>query len=126
MEFEFPMFVRLKDSGDVRKYSSIWEMQRDFEHIDVENQEYEAWDATGLPLQLSVQKPVWLRIESTDKAAKPRELTDAIHEFAKLQDVHVDLSGLSKSQFSIVLDEVSAAVEQKLQSKSWLRRRLKS
>jgi hypothetical protein len=125
MEFQFLVFIRMKDCGDVRKYSSVFEMQHDFERIDVENDEYEAWDPSGLPLKLSVQKPVWLRIESMGITAKPRELADAIRKFAKLQDVPVDLSGLSGFQFSAVLDEVSATVDQKRRSKSWLRKRLK-
>jgi hypothetical protein len=29
MEFQFPVFVRMKDPGDVRKYSSVFEMQRE-------------------------------------------------------------------------------------------------
>jgi hypothetical protein len=62
-EFQSPIFVLLKDCGEVRRYNSVREMQYDFEEVDVENEEYGTWDALGTPLHLSVQKGAeWLRV----------------------------------------------------------------
>ncbi len=62
-------------------------MQYHFEQVDVEGEEYEAWDAVGTPLQLSVQKGAeWLQVEPRGTPA-PRELADAIREFARLEAV---------------------------------------
>jgi len=49
--WQFPVFVKSKDSGDVNSYNSVKEMLRALEQIDVENDEYQAWDATGLPAE---------------------------------------------------------------------------
>ena len=43
----FPIFIRAKDSGELRKFSSVHELQRKVERIDIENGEYEAWDNDG-------------------------------------------------------------------------------
>jgi hypothetical protein len=59
----FPIKVREKDSGKIREYSSVEKMERQLEAIDIENEEYEAWDAEGRPVIMSVQKPHWLRLE---------------------------------------------------------------
>jgi len=122
MELKFPVLVREKDCGDVRKYSSILEMQYHFEKIDVENDEYEAWDANGVPLSLSVQEPMWLRVEASETPASADGLASAISKFAELQGLQVDLSRLSAGQFSAVLDEVGAAINRKWKSKTWWQR----
>jgi len=97
-------------------------MQYDFEQIDVEYKEYDAWDASGIPLTLSVQKmAAWLRLEPTGPP-KPQQLVDAIKEFARLQSVEVDTSKLSGGDFSGALEQVTSAVLAKLQSKSWWQR----
>jgi len=118
-DFQFPVFVRLKDCGDVRRYNSVADMQRDFEQIDVENEEYDAWDARATPLKLSVQKPsVWLRLESSG-VQNPEQLAHAITEFARLQSVQVDTSTLRHGDFSRVLEQVTATVVAKRQAQSW-------
>ena len=44
----------------MKSYGSLAEMQGDLEQIDVENGEYEAWDAGGTPLALSAQQEkIW-------------------------------------------------------------------
>ncbi len=122
MDFRFPIFVRTKDCGDVTEFSAVADMQREFERIDVENEEYEAWDANGVPLSLSVQEPVWLRVEAQSSGAKPVELANAIMRFAQAVGIEVDLSDLGRGGFSAALGEVRAAIERKQKSKSWLQR----
>jgi hypothetical protein len=119
---QLPIFVKLRDCGDVVRYDSIPKMQGYFEQIDVENQEYEAWDATGTPLRLSVQKSSdWLRIEP-GKRSEPEHLAIAIREFARLQGVDVDIVRLQAGDFTGALEQVTSAVRAKWQSKSWWQR----
>jgi hypothetical protein len=121
-QIQLPIFVRLKDCGDVVCYGSIPKMQAYFEKIDVENEEYEAWDAVGTRLTLSVQKSSdWLRIEPTTKS-EPEQLAKAITEFARLQAVDADIARLQAGDFTGALEQVSSAVRAKWQSKSWWQR----
>lgn len=65
----FPLFILAKDSGEIGSYSSLASIQRHLEAIDVENEEYEAWDADGLSLSLTVgpTKSAWLQILHTGR-----------------------------------------------------------
>jgi len=91
---QLPLFLRLKDCGDVVRYESVVKMQSQFEKIDVENEEYDAWDALGTRLRLSVQESTdWLRVDSTNP--EPTQLAKAIAEFARLQGVPADMSNRS-------------------------------
>ena len=119
-QIQLPIFVRLKDCGDVRCYDSISKMH--FEQIDVEYEEYEAWDATGIRLRLSVQKSSdWLRVEPTTES-EPDQLAKAITEFARLQGVDVDIVRLQAGDFTGALEQVTSAIRAKWRSKSWWQR----
>jgi hypothetical protein len=67
----FPIYVFEKDDGSVFEFPALNAMQQHLEAIDVENGEYEAWDAVGRCLDLSVGLPKseWLKIVSTDRQA---------------------------------------------------------
>ena len=118
-QFQLPILVRLKDRGEVRRYNSVRDMQDYFEQIDVENKEYEAWDAVGTPLELSVQKGAgWLRVEPGGTPT-PRQLTDAIREFARLEGVPVESSVLDLGDFPGALERVTSAVRLKRKAESW-------
>jgi hypothetical protein len=94
-------------------------MQYDFEEVDVENEEYEAWDAAGTPLHLSVQKgPEWLRVEPGGTPA-PRQLADAIREFARVEAVPIESSALDLGDFPGALEQVTSAVQLKREAESW-------
>lgn len=116
---QLPVFVRLKDSGEVSRYDAVADMQRDLEQIDVENEEYEAWDATAMPLKLSVQRSAeWVRLEPAANP-QPGQLAGAIEEFARLQGVPVDTSSLLRGDFSAALEHVTSAVQAKRRARSW-------
>ncbi|MGB9464044.1 MAG: hypothetical protein WBR10_02930 [Candidatus Acidiferrum sp.] len=101
------------------RYDSIAKMQTHFEQIDVENEEYETWDAAGTRLKMSVQKAdEWLRIEPMPNP-QPGQLADAITDFAHRQGVDVDISLLHAGDFSRVLEQVSSAIHAKWHSKTW-------
>lgn len=117
-----PIFVRLKDCGEVVRYDSLASMQTQLEPIDVENEEYEAWDTAGTLLRLSVKKSAaWLLVESTEKS-EPDRLASAIAEFARLQDMDLDVSMVRAGDFHCALEQVTSAVHAKQQSASWWRR----
>ncbi len=53
-DVQFPVYVVEKASEDVDVYTSYEVMQSFLEEIDVENNEYEAYDAEGFILRMSV------------------------------------------------------------------------
>ena len=65
----FPIYLLLKDCGEVITFSTQHKLRGHLEPIDVENNEYEAWDADGRVLALSVgpRKSEWLEIRRTDQ-----------------------------------------------------------
>jgi hypothetical protein len=71
----FPVYVLAKDCGDVMEFSSLSAMQGYIEAVDVENDEYAAWDTTGRLLQLSVGKSNsgWLQLVTTNQKASEQE-----------------------------------------------------
>ena len=106
----------------MRRFDSVRDMQNWFEQIDVENKEYEAWDATGVPLKLSVQKAKeWLRVEPGEKPS-PEQLANAIREFARIEAVHFESSALELGDFPVALEQVMSGVRSKWQAKSWWQR----
>jgi len=50
----FPVYVRGRDDGHVIEDPTLAAMQHHLEAIDVENEEYEAWDAQGIPAVCSL------------------------------------------------------------------------
>jgi hypothetical protein len=120
--WQFPVFVRSKDSGDVKSYNSVEAMCRHFEQIDIENKEYDAWDATGLPLNLSVQRSSqWLRLVPAS-AVQPNQLAAAIAEFAVRQNVQVDGLRLFAGGFPAALAQITSAIQARRQTQSWWQR----
>jgi hypothetical protein len=79
--FAFPVYLFTKDDGSVMEFPTRTAMQGYLEAIDVENEEYEAWDATGRSLNLGVGEPgtEWLKITSAEHFASE-------HEFRAIKD----------------------------------------
>lgn len=93
-DFAFPVFVRVKDDGSVVEFPTQVAMQGYLEAIDVDNGEYEAWDAKGQRLELGVAKSnsEWLKIVLMEGQASEEE-------FAALKDraaTHTSYAPLSK------------------------------
>lgn len=76
----FPIYVR-DDAKDVMSFPSVEVMQGYLEPIDIENHEFEAWDAEGRVLELAVGKPKsqWLKVSQSDR-------TLLQGEFAEIRD----------------------------------------
>jgi len=118
----FPVFVLAKDCGEVSRFNSVEELQRQLEEIDVENDEYAAWDRTGTSLKLSVQKPVWLRIEPEALKPQQSQLRDALMQYAAALGVEVKIDGTSEADFEKAFAQISAHADSNGPSKSFLGR----
>ncbi|HTC92832.1 MAG TPA: hypothetical protein VK699_05215 [Terriglobales bacterium] len=76
MEIQFPIYVLMKDCEEVRCYRSLPELNW-MEAIDVENEEYQAWDASGRVLQLTAanvttSKAGEVSARATDRIEDPK------------------------------------------------------
>src|SRR5579863_10542041 len=122
IEINFPLFVRAKDSGEVSKFASIRELQVQVERIDIENQEYEAWDRNGLPVCLRLQDPpIWIKLEFSTEGFAADRLRHALREFAN--SVGVELSDqLPVSEFESAMELVRTEQEKKMLANSRIRR----
>lgn len=95
MKTTFPILVFEKDSGDILKFESLNQMQRNLERIDVENDEYAAWDANGQSVRLVVQEPSWLNVVPALESALP-DLRNSLERFARARLVNLtDEQGLA-------------------------------
>jgi len=103
---KFPIFVLLKDCGEVEKYPSIHAMQAELEAIDIENHEYLAWDADGIGLELGTQKPVWITIE--EKTKDWGSLVDAVRAFAASEKSETRSELSSVADIEEVLKSITA------------------
>jgi hypothetical protein len=94
----FPIYLLLKDCGDVITFASSEKMQGDLEAIDVENNEYEAWDADGRLLQLRVasEKFDWLQITKTDKVLSNVDFAEIKEKAIPYRDSESVLKGIGR------------------------------
>lgn len=69
MTWRFPIFVTEKDERvtEVIAYDSTEEIEQCLEEIDIENEEYLAWDSEGKRLSLRIEhrEHHWLRVTPT-------------------------------------------------------------
>jgi len=114
MNTVFPIFVRAKDTKEVAIFLSLEEIQRELEAIDVENGEYEAWDKEGVPLSMSVQTPVWLKLLPASSVARPEPLREAILSFASSIGVQLNQGEQTQIDLKALLEIV--LVERKKKS----------
>jgi hypothetical protein len=115
----FPLFVRAKDSGEIRKFCSIRELQSQVEKIDIENEEYEAWDKDGRPVGLKLQETeIWIGLEALSDNPAPEQLRRALLEFAKSIEVQLP----DHLPLETALDLVRAEQEKRMLAKSPIRR----
>jgi hypothetical protein len=122
MQINFPLFVRAKDSGEVAKFNSVQKLQGHIEKIDVENEEYEAWDKDGLPVQIKLQEPaLWIKVEPSAEDREPDQLRHALLEFAKSVGVQLP-DHFPTSAFVSTLDRIRAEQEKGMLAKSPVRR----
>lgn len=87
MSVAFPVLVLEKDSGDLMRFNSVAEVQKQLERIDVENEEYLAWESSGRPIRMAVEEPLWLKLESKADEPDTSGLFSALQRFADSRGV---------------------------------------
>jgi hypothetical protein len=97
----FPVLVLERDSGDVMRFESVAEMQKQLERIDVENEEYLAWESSGRPISMAVEEPLWLKLESTTTQPDTAGLFSALKRFAESRGVKVDAGDQNTSPLAL-------------------------
>ena len=84
MTIQYPVFVRAKDDGKIRMIledrQSSWNY---YEQIDVEDDNYEAWDAQGKPLQLAWDDQKGTRPVMTSAIPETGRLSAVLLEYAR-------------------------------------------
>ncbi|MCX7001705.1 MAG: hypothetical protein NTV22_00345 [bacterium] len=83
MNTRFPIYVLAKDCGEIAQFQNVYELQSTLEAIDIDNNEYAAWDSDGRPLCLRTQMPVWLDVRALSDMTDSSGLRDAFQKFAK-------------------------------------------
>lgn len=100
MSVAFPVLVLERDSGDVMRFNSVAEMQKQLERIDVENAEYLAWESGGRPIRMAVQEPLWLKLECSAPEPDTTGLFSALKKFAESRGVKVDAGDQNTSSLA--------------------------
>lgn len=59
----FPLVLLVRDSGEIMLFNSVYELQAHVERIDIDNDEYQAWDMLGRQLRLRAIRPIWIDVE---------------------------------------------------------------
>lgn len=124
MSIAFPIFIHAKDCGEVAKFESLDEMQRELEAIDIENGEYEAWDQNGTPMNMAVQTPVWLKLEPSASVPRPSELKEIILRFASSAGVQFNDEDTTSVDCETLFQRVVAEVETQKSSGGLLKKLL--
>lgn len=122
MKIDFSVFVLAKDCGEVLKFASVYEIQKELERQDIENREYDAWDCNGLPLNLKVQPPVWLNIEAQSSEPQLGRLAEALKKYGSTVGVEVKIEKMTAAEFNRVFHQISSYAEKQSTSKGILRR----
>lgn len=122
MKINYPVFILAKDCGEVLKFDSVYEMQRQLEKIDIENSEYEGWDRDGYPLDLKVQKPVWLNIEMRSSEPQREKLIQALTKYASAVGTELKIEGMAAAEYDKAFRKINDHIKKQNASKGFLRR----
>jgi hypothetical protein len=122
MDIQFPIFIRAKDSGYFQTFHSVYELQSELEKIDIKNEEYEAWDRSGVPVKLDVQEPVWLRatLLRVDDPQQ-RSLLECVPEFVRQTGID-GTDRLTNEKVEEIIAEANAALKKRRLERSSLAR----
>lgn len=113
----FPVFVLAKDCGEVTAFNSADELRRALEPIDVDNDEFLAWDAVGTPLTLETRpQPLWLHLRTTEAPPEPARLREHLLQYARDRSVALDASSVAGLPLSEVLRQIEKAASSRLDS----------
>jgi hypothetical protein len=73
--------IVIDENGDITVYSSAEQARRSLEAIDVRDNAYEAFDATGLRLVLTAEGDVVLPFIPDETVPDPSEVADRLRQF---------------------------------------------
>lgn len=119
MDVLFPVFVVMKDCGEISVFHTLDDLQNSLEPMDVENGEYDAYDGTGTPVRLvAAQEPTWLTFERVYALSAFESLEDAVAQYAARSKV--DLPGPTRTPEECV--SAIATIERSKDQARWLRR----
>jgi hypothetical protein len=121
MNPQFPLFLLSKDNDELAVFNSIQDIQRELERIDVENQEYEAWDSDGLEVVLSVREPMWLNLTVRTDGRGVNELRAAVIRYARSVSVAID-NPLPLERIGATIEQIRNEQERKALEGSPIRR----
>jgi hypothetical protein len=67
-DVRFPVYALAKDCGEFTEYRSLEDMRAYLEAVDVEGNEYDAWDVDGFVAKLTTanSRREWLCLERSD------------------------------------------------------------
>lgn len=82
MDINYPIFLRDRD-GYMYLLDSTSDVQARLEPVDVEDREYEGWDAHGRPVELHLDHGV-IGVKALDEATQLDRLRASIVEYARL------------------------------------------
>ena len=89
LKFAFPLFVRL-DDGEVMQIESYDRILRELEAIDIENDEYQFWDANGHGVKVLIERS---RVSGLQSVENPMTLQEAISAYAAQLETSLEPRG---------------------------------
>jgi hypothetical protein len=101
MSVTFPVIVLEQDSGNFMRFISLAEMHKQLERIDVENEEYLAWESSGRPITMTVEEPLWLKLEARTEEPDTARLFSALQRFAESRGVSLQAADRSTSPLAL-------------------------
>src|SRR5690606_20840362 len=90
----------------------------DLELIDIQNNEYEAWDSSGTAVELFVNSGV---IEAAPAMRRAKTLDEALQDMASAQNIHL----MVDASYEVVYDQMIANAKKKWKLEPWWKRFLK-
>lgn len=104
-------FVFDRNGDDVGVYSSLGDAEKHLEAIDVRNNEYEAFDAEGRLLRLTVENEAVRITPAENEPGHAAELRDKLEVFLKATKVPDVTPGASLSQLVSAANQFAIKIE---------------
>lgn len=101
MGISYPIFVKAIDDKHVILIDSLDKINYLLEPIDVENNEYIAWDREGFPLEIKVDKQRGIIFEKLDKSNEFEKLRESIIDYAKIYGVFNSVKELFEKEIDL-------------------------
>jgi hypothetical protein len=117
MEISYPIFIKDRD-GWMSILNECREIQDKLERVDIEDEEYTAWDANALPLDFYLDKDK-IKARVLSKSPQLDEIREAILNYAKLAKPKVPFVHFGSEKDMI---ELFLAIEKHIKNHSFAQR----